>query len=87
MKSSAVQKYEILNKLYLSNSDIQVLMGVGETKASQLRQECLRYYNNKGDYFPYRNALPTRIFLEYFEVDTDLIYKHYRLEAELNARN
>lgn len=87
MKSIATQKYEILNKLYLSNSDIQILMEVGETKASQLRQQCLRYYNEKGSYFPYRKSIPTRIFLEYFDVDTDLIYKHYRLERELNARN
>lgn len=86
MKSIVAIKYEILNKSFLSNKDIQVLMGVGATKASRLRQKLIKSQKDNGYRLPLNNNLPTKLFIQFYNVDTETILKNYRMERELDAK-
>lgn len=76
-------KAKILGKMFLTNKDIQLLLGVGPARASYLRGQVVAKIVDDG-MMPIKKYLSTKRFVEYFQINVDYIYKLAAKESRLN---
>lgn len=71
----ALNKFAAINKTFLQNKDIAVLMDCSETKASYYRRMFLKQYEEEKDYFA--QLVPTTEFIEFYNIDMNRIRDNY----------
>ena len=77
----SVIKFNILNKMFLSNEDIGILMGCSISKASGYRKLFLKIYDDEPDFFEPR--VRTSDFLKHYKIDVERIKDNYRVIHQL----
>lgn len=74
-KNIALKKFEAINKTFLQNKDIGVLMDCSESKATHYRRKFLKEYDTEKDFFT--PMIPTTDFVEFYKIDLERIRDNF----------
>ncbi len=79
--------YELISQQWLTTPDIQELCECGQHKAREIRKEIEMILTNKGKKLPVTSlkSVPTKLFLEYMEIDSDYVFKMAKQESALKG--
>lgn len=84
MEKLIIEKFIVINKVFLDTKDIAVLLDCGVSKARVYRHEFLKSKNYKEDYF--KSNVPTGDFVKYFKINLDIIRDNYKVVKQLGDK-
>lgn len=85
MESLIINRFNIINKSFLTVKDIMVLMECSSTVATKYRTKFLNKYGSKDNFIQVR--IPTSLFIEFYKLDVNMIRDNYVTIQKLRGGN
>lgn len=84
MEKLIIEKFIVINKVFLDTKDIAVLLDCGLNKANFYKKEFIKSKNYENDHFKYN--VRTSDFVKHFKIDLDIIRDNYKVVKELGDK-